>query len=67
MLRIILLVMFVSVIAVGFLAVMGTLRAITGPAAEKDEEPMPAPFRRISYTVLIVLMFGVTTGWLGAS
>ncbi len=25
----------------------------------------PTPFQKIAYAVLIVLMFGVTTGWLG--
>ena len=67
MLRMILLLSFLAVLAVGFLAVMGALRAISGPSAEKDPDPMPAPFRRISYIVLIVLMFGVTAGWLGAA
>lgn len=67
MLRIILLLSFLAVLAVGFLAVMGTLRALAGGPAEKDVDPMPAPFRRISYIVLVILMFGVTTGWLGAA
>ncbi|MBR2655352.1 hypothetical protein [Yoonia sp.] len=67
MLRMILLLSFLAVLAVGFLAVMGALRVMSGGAAEKDPDPMPAPFRRISYIVLVVLMFGVTTGWLGAS
>jgi len=27
---------------------------------------MPKPFQRGAYVVLIVLLFGVTSGWLGA-
>jgi len=27
---------------------------------------MPKPFQRSAYVVLIVLLFGVTSGWLGA-
>lgn len=67
MLRIILLLSFLAVLAVGFLAVMGAMRAVAGGPAEKDSDPMPAPFRRISYIVLVILMFGVATGWLGGA
>jgi hypothetical protein len=28
---------------------------------------MPATFQTIAYVLLIVLMFGVATGWLGAA
>jgi hypothetical protein len=67
MLRMILLLSFVAILAVGILAVMGTVRAMTGGTREQESDPMPAPFRRISYVLLIVLMFGVTAGWLGAA
>lgn len=67
MLRLILLLSFVAILAMGFLAVLGAVRVMAGGAAEKDPDPMPAPFRRISYIVLVVLMFGVSTGWLGSA
>ncbi|WP_322891493.1 MULTISPECIES: hypothetical protein [unclassified Yoonia] len=67
MLRLILLLSFVAILAMGFLAVLGAVRIMAGGAAEKDPDPMPAPFRRISYIVLVVLMFGVSTGWLGSA
>lgn len=67
MLRLILLLSFVAVLATGFLAVLGAVRVMADGAAEKDPDPMPAPFRRISYIVLVVLMFGVATGWLGSA
>jgi len=28
---------------------------------------MPKPFSTLAYVALIVLMFGITSGWLGAS
>jgi cell division protein FtsX len=67
MLRMILLAAFVAILAIGFLAVLGALRALAGSPAEKDPDPMPAPFRRISYILLVILMFGVAAGWLGAA
>ena len=67
MLRLILLLSFVAVLALGFLAVLGAVRVMAGGAADKDQELMPAPFRRISYIVLVVLMVGVTSGWLGSA
>ncbi len=38
-----------------------------GPALRKKEDTMPATFHTIAYVLLIVLMFGVATGWLGAA
>ena len=67
MLRLILLLSFVAILAMGFLAVLGAVRVMAGGATEKDPDPMPAPFRRISYIVLVVLMFGVASGWLGSA
>ncbi len=37
------------------------------PALRKKEDTMPATFHTIAYVLLIVLMFGVATGWLGAA
>lgn len=38
-----------------------------GPWMQKDVA-MPVPmFRKIAYVLLVVLMFGVVTGWLGAA
>jgi uncharacterized BrkB/YihY/UPF0761 family membrane protein len=67
MLRLILLLSLLAVLAVGFLAVLGAVRVMAGGAAEEDPDQMPAPFQRLSYIVLVLLMFGVTTGWLGPS
>lgn len=37
------------------------------PAMRNKENTMPAAFHTIAYVLLIVLMFGVATGWLGAA
>lgn len=37
------------------------------PTPRKKDDTMPATFHTIAYVLLIVLMFGVATGWLGAA
>jgi hypothetical protein len=34
--------------------------------APSDEDSMPATFRLVAYLLLLALMVGVATGWLGA-
>ena len=65
MVRLILVVAFVAVIAVAIILVLGTIMAVHATATGKDTDDMPAKFRRITYMLLVVLMFGVVTGWLG--
>lgn len=65
MVRLILIVAFVAVVAIAIIAVLGTITAIGQTAAGKETDDMPARFRRITYVLLVVLLFGVTTGWLG--
>ena len=67
MARLFLIVVFVAVIAFAALAVLGTLKATAGWVEDKEDAPMHEKVRRIAYIVLVILMFGVTTGWLGAS
>ena len=67
MVRLILVVAFVAVIAIAIIAVLGTMMAVTATSAGKDTDDMPAKFRRITYVLLIVLMFGVASGWLGGT
>lgn len=66
MLRLILLVMFLLVLALGALLALAVLRWISGPAPSPKEDTVPDTFRRVAHLVLIVLMFGVTSGALGA-
>ena len=65
MVRLIILVAFVAVVAVAIIAVIGTITALAPASNGKDTEDMPAKFRRITYVLLVVLLFGVTSGWLG--
>ena len=66
MLRLILLGLFLVILAIGAIAVLAALRWVSGPASRPEEGKMPESFRTIAYIVLIVLMFGVTSGALGA-
>ena len=66
MLRLVLMIAFVLVVAIAFIAVVRTLSEITQPQTGKETDDMPAKFRRVTYVLLVVLLFGVTSGWLGA-
>ena len=65
MVRLILLVAFIGVVAFAITAALGTIQAIARTGTEKDDATMPAKFQRITFVLLLLLMFGVTTGWLG--
>jgi hypothetical protein len=67
MLRLIFLVAFVAVVAIAITALIGTMTAVARTSATKEPDNMPAKFRRITYALLVVLLFGVTTGWLGGT
>ena len=63
-----LLIVAMAVLAVG--AIMAVL-APRGRSAGRSRvlmrrDDMPGTFRAIAYGLLVVLMFGVVTGWLGA-
>ncbi len=66
MVRLIFVVVFVAVVAIAAVAVMRTITAVAQTSAGKDTDDMPAKFRRITYILLVVLLFGVASGWLGA-
>lgn len=65
MVRLILILAFVAVVAIALVALLGTLMAVAQTSAGKDTDTMPAKFRRITYVLLVVLLFGVTSGLLG--
>ena len=67
MLRLILLIAFVAVAAIAIIALLGTMRTVAQVTSGKDDENMPQTFKRIAYVALVVLLFGVTSGWLGAA
>jgi cell division protein FtsX len=67
MMRLILLVAFVAVAAIAITGLIRTIQDVTAGGVGKDDDMMPAKFRRITYVLLVVLLFGVTSGWLGAA
>ena len=67
MIRLILLFAVLMMLAIGALMVLGVLRWLNGPAPKQKEDTLPETFRTIAFIVLIVLMFGVTSGILGAA
>lgn len=67
MLRLILFFALIAMIAVAFASIMLALRAISPQHGDKSGDTMPKTLQTISYVLLIVLMFGVITGWMGAA
>ena len=67
MVRLILLIAFIGVVAFAITAALSTMQAIARADTGKDDDPMPAKFQRVTYVLLIVLMFGVASGWLGGT
>ncbi|WP_394178196.1 hypothetical protein [Yoonia maritima] len=67
MARLFLAIALLAILAVAGLALLGTVQAVALWAQGKEEDQMPQTFKRISYIVLVILMFGITSGMLGAS
>ena len=71
MARLILFAVLVAAVVVAALTLLAALRPGPAAAAAADTtlprrvDTMPRSFRTISYTLLLVLMVGVTTGWIG--
>lgn len=65
MTRVILFLMALSLAVLAVAAVQALLRTPRFPLPTAKETTMPALVSLLSYVLLIVLMFGVTTGWLG--
>ncbi len=67
MARLILLVLLVAATAMAVAAVSVALRSLSADHKGAVGDTMPKTFSTIAYVLLIVLMFGVATGWLGAT
>lgn len=68
MLRLILFVVLLAALAIAFASVMAALRAVGPLATETTKgDSMPQTIRNIAYVLLILLMCGVSLGWLGAA
>ncbi len=60
---------FIITVAVVMTALAGLALVRAGADAARgslSEDRMPETFRNIAFALLILLMFGVVTGWLGA-
>ncbi len=68
MARLILMGLFIAAILIAVTSVMALFETRDGVgAAQKKDTTMPATFRKFAYVLLIIVMFGVTTGWLVAT
>lgn len=54
-----------GVLAAITVVALTTKRAIGASMAQLEEDALPNSVQKISYVLLIILMFGVVTGWLG--
>jgi len=63
MARLVLFAVLLAVLAVGVFALLGILTWLSGP--KQKEASVSDQVRRVAYIVLIVLMFGVTSGAMG--
>lgn len=66
MLRLIIFAFVLGCLAIGAMAVWALLRWIGGPARNPQEDTLPETIRTIAFIILIILMFGVTSGAMGA-
>ncbi len=67
MMRLILFVFLLAGVALAFASVMMALRAVAPANDTRKGDTMPKTFSTIAYVLLILLMFGIATGWLGAA
>ncbi|MFG5380720.1 hypothetical protein [Yoonia sp. R2-816] len=65
MFRLILLILFIAAIVTTALAMLAVMQSVAGLARSTGEDNMPGTFQRIAYILLVLLLIGLTTGWLG--
>ena len=72
MVRLVIFLIFFAALILAGTAVLRFVSAAAGfnsrsaaHTATKKEDSMPALMRNIAYVLLLALMFGITTGWLG--
>ena len=61
MFRLILMVLFVAAVA----TVIAMLQSFAVHARPTGDQQMPKTFQRIAYILLVLLLLGLSTGWLG--
>lgn len=65
MARLILGLFLIAVIVLAALAVAKLFTPAAPLPARPREDAMPAVFRNVAYALLVMLMVGIATGWLG--
>ncbi len=68
MARLILFLLLVAALAAALAAVVSAWRALNAPPARlpvATEDRMPNSIRNVAYVVLVLLLAGLTSGWLG--
>ena len=65
MIRLVMFAFLLACIAVGISAIMAATRSFGHSAPSTERDTMPETFQRAAYVMLIILLFGVTSGWLG--
>ena len=66
MMRLILFLFLLSGTVLAFAGAMAMLRGLSDAPFQRGQT-MPRPFQLIAFVLLILLMLGVSTGWLGAA
>ena len=66
MFRLILLILFIAAIVTTGLAMIAVVQSVATVTRSAGEDNMPRTFRRIAYILLVLLLIGLSTGWLGA-
>jgi hypothetical protein len=71
MVRVILGLLLVAALALLATSLLVLVRAVAAvppnrPATGPKDDPMPDALRNIAYVLLLILLFGVASGWLGA-
>ncbi len=68
MMRLILLILFVAAVLTFFTAAITTMQAVVSVTRQATkEDTMQATFKRVAYVLLVVLLIGIATGWLGSA
>jgi cell division protein FtsX len=69
MVRLIIILLLIAALALAAASVITLLRSVVQPVAAPGPErgdPMPDTIRNVAFGLLLVLLLGVATGWLGA-
>lgn len=67
MIRLVLIAVFICVVVISVTWLSGMLRMLAQPTGRKDDSLMPAKFQQVTYVLLVILLFGVSSGWLGGT